>query len=246
MAYQKFEDPTPPLPFRQIEKMMPLYPALVLMGFLLLLISFFIGLMVLAPANLAFFAEAKEIRESAAVGSSFVNANVTRHVFETWVPQFKFFGLGLMLMGITMALGTIAGKLRLMGKVIASKIPAEQRPPTPAIPGRVRLFQLAALLGIMILLAVLIIGLVLAAGIVPAYWNHAIAGQLNPAAPGSVLLNQAGSVFSFPFWLNPLRLAGMAFLFTGITIALTVIIGTLNMQAKMLAEFARRAIKPAP
>lgn len=61
----------------------------------------------------------------------------------------------------------------------------------------------------------------------------------------------AGQIFnnSFPisvvsshfYWLNPLRMIGMAFLFTGITVALYVIIRTLGMQSKMLAGLVQKA-----
>lgn len=77
----------------------------------------------------------------------------------------------------------------------------------------------------------------LATGIVPAYWNHSIANELNPAQPGSILLPQLAVVSSFAKWLNPLRMVGMAFLFTAIALAVTVIIGTLRLQAGMLVKF---------
>ena len=34
-------------------------------------------------------------------------------------------------------------------------------------------------------------------------------------------------------WLHPMRMLGMAFPFTGVPLALTVIVGTLRMQAMM-------------
>jgi hypothetical protein len=208
---------------------------------MMVLIAVLIGAAVLAPAQSTFFSDAKAVRESAEIGSRFVNANVTRHVIEAWVPQFKFLGLGFGLMAITMALGTIAKRLRRMGKVITSHFPAHLRPEMLPVPSRVRVFQLSTLMGVMILLAALIVGIVLAVGIVPAYWNHSIADQLNPAQAGSTLLDQLSVVSSFAKWLNPLRMVGMAMLFTGITIALTVIIGTLRMQSKLLHNFYQRA-----
>ena len=89
-------------------------------------------------------------------------------------------------------------------------------------------------MGVMVLAKVLIIGLVLALGVVSGYWNNSIANDLNPAQPGSPLLAQLSVVSSYFYWLTPLRMIGMAFLFTAITVALTVIIGTLRMQTKML------------
>ncbi len=55
------------------------------------------------------------------------------------------------------------------------------------------------------------------------------------------LLSQLGTVSSFAKWLNPLRMVGMAFLFTSITLALMVIIGTLRLQAGLLVDFYQKA-----
>jgi len=230
-----------PFPFNMIEGMMPAFPAIAVMGLVIVLAAFLIGVFVLSPAQSAFFSDAKAVREGAAVGSTFVDANVTRHVIEAWVPQIKFVGLGLGLLAITMALGIIAKRLRRMGQVITSHMPADLRPALPPRPRRVRVFQLSAVMGIMVLLVVLIIGIVLATGVVPEYWNNSIANELNPASAGSALLNQLGVVSSFGKWLEPLRMIGMAFLFTGITLALTVIINTLMTQAKMLSRFYQEA-----
>jgi hypothetical protein len=224
-----------------IERMMPMYPMIAVMGWMIVLISLLVGLFVLSPAQSTFFSDAKVVREAAGAGSAFVDANVTSHVVEAWVPQFKFVGLGLGLMAITMALGTIAKRLRKMGYTITGHIRSDMRPTIPPIPPRVRVFQFSTVMGVMILIAVLIIGIVLATGAVPAYWNHSIANELNQAQEGSALLSQLGLVSSFAKWLTPLRMVGMAFLFSGITLALTVIIGTLRMQADMLVRFYNQA-----
>lgn len=230
-----------PFPFNMIESMMPAYPAISVMGWLFVGIAVLVGLIVLYPAQLNFFADAKGVREAAAAGTSFVEANVTSHVIEAWLPQFKFLGLGLGLMGIVMALGTIAKKLRRMGFIITQHIGPELRPTLPGIPRSVRVFQLSTVMGLMILLAALVIGIVLAAGVVPTYWNHSIASELNPALPGSALLDQLKIISSFHFWLNPLRIVGMAMLFTGVTLALLVIIRTLRSQAGLLVGFYNQA-----
>jgi hypothetical protein len=86
-----------------------------------------------------------------------------------------------------------------------------------------------------------VVGIVLASGVVPDYWNASIANDLNPALSGSATLNQLATVNSYAAWLNPVRMMGMAFLFTGITLALGVIIGTLKMQSGMLAAFYEKA-----
>lgn len=230
-----------PFPFSMIEGMMPLYPVIAVMGWGFVLISLLIGVFSLSPAQSNFFSDAKAVRETAAAGSAFVEANLSSHVVEAWVPQFKFLGLGLGLMAITMALGTIAKRLRRMGAVISGHIREQLRPQMPPVPRRVRVFQLSTVMGVMLLAAALVIGIVLATGVVPEYWNHSIANELNAAQPGSELLSQLGTVSSFAQWLNPLRMIGMAFLFSGITIALTVIIGTLKTQARLLIGFYNQA-----
>ncbi len=241
MAKVKLPEEKARFPFNMIESMMPMYPMIAVMGWIFVGIAILVGVFALAPAQSAFFSDAKAIREAAGAGSLFVNANVISHVIEAWVPQFKFLGLGLGLMAITMALGIIAKKLRHMGLTITGHMSSSFRPPMPPIPGRVRWFQLSTLMGVMILLGTLIVGIFLATGVVPAYWNNSIANLLNKAQPGSALLAQLGVVKSFHFWLDPVRMVGMAFLFTAITIALTVIIGTLRQQAKLLVGFFYQA-----
>jgi len=230
-----------PFPFSMIENMMPMFPMIAVMGWMIALIAFLFGLFVLSPSQTAFISDAKAVREGAAAGSAFVQANVASHVTEAWVPQFKFFGLGLGLMAITMALGTIAKRLREMGMAIAGHIPEKLRPAMPPPPSAVRVFQFSAVMGIMILLAALIIGIFLATGVVPSYWNHSIANELDPAQPGSALLSQLAVVGSYAQWLNPLRMVGMAFLFSAITVALMVIIRTLRLQAGLLVKFYQQA-----
>ena len=97
------------------------------------------------------------------------------------------------------------------------------------------------MMGLMVLLAVLVVGIVLATGVVPDYWNASIATELNPALPVSTELSQLAVVSSYASWLNPVRMLGMAFLFTAITLALGVIIGTLKLQSGMLANFYEKA-----
>ena len=50
-------------PFNMVERMMPMYPALAVMGWMFVLIAFLVGLYVLSPAQTAFFSDAKAVRE---------------------------------------------------------------------------------------------------------------------------------------------------------------------------------------
>ena len=84
-------------------------------------------------------------------------------------------------------------------------------------------------------------GFAFAFGVVTDYYDHSITNELNVALPGSELMDQLGTVSSFGFWLGPLQMISMAFLFTGIIIALTVIITTLHAQTMLLRSFADAA-----
>lgn len=217
--------------------MMKRYQMFVWLGFIIVLIAFLLSLSA-ANANALFFSADKATREAAGAGSALMTANVIRHSIPTWVPSFKFLGLGIMLGAITMALGVIVKTLRELGKDVMANWPAELNPGVPAKPLAAKLFPMIMMMGWM----ALVVGLILALwlnGVVTSYWNHSIANELNPAQPGSLLLTQLGLTAGALPWLSFLRFLGMAFLFTGITVALTVIIRTLQFQEKTLHKFVQ-------
>lgn len=230
------DDPSPPMPFNMIEKMMPMYPLIALMGFMVVALVWLIGLFLISPNQAEFFNTAKALREASPTDAV---ANQAVHVFETWVVEFKFLGLGLGLMAITMALGIIAKRLRKMGKVITYYFPSDIRPTIPKIPRTVRIFQMATMMGVMILILTFILGLVYAFGPVTEYYANTVV-TLN-AATGAPLLTQLADISQYKHWIGPLRFLGMAMLFLAITIALTVIIDTLRKQNGYLADFQRNA-----
>ena len=71
------------------------------------------------------------------------------------------------------------------------------------------------------------------------HWAHSIANELNPAAAGSALLQQLGVIQASLPWLAALRFLGMGLVLTAITVALTVIIRTLQYQNKSLSNFVQ-------
>jgi len=210
-----------------------MYGPLLVMGFMIVILSLAIGYFNSQTAA-AYFAQSKVVRET-----TLMSQRASIEAIGLWLPYLKFLGLGLL--AIVMALGIIAKNLRAMGLTILGHIPADKRPTMPEQPRTVRVFQLSALMGVMILMLALVIGIVLAVTVVPSYWNHSIANELNPAQVGSALLAQASTAKSFALWLNPLRLVGMGALFTAITLALMVIIGSLRLQANMLIKFYNEA-----
>jgi hypothetical protein len=219
------------------DAMMKRYKMFAGLGLLIVLIAFLLSFQA-SGANATFFSVDKATREAAGMGSTIALANVTRNVIPYWVPSFKFVGLGLLLGGITMALGIIATTLRNLGTDVTSRWPAKLNPGTPEKPRAAKLFPLLMMMGWMIL----IIGLIWALATnstVTAYWNNSIAATLNPAEPGSALLNQLGLITGLKPWFGALMFTGMAFLFSGIAVALTVIIRTLQTQEKLLHNFVR-------
>lgn len=217
--------------------MMKRYQMFVWLGLIIVLISLVLSL-VAANANSIFFSADKATREAAGAGSALVAANVTRHSIPTWVPSFKFLGLGIMLGAITMALGTIIKTLRDLGKNVMSTWPADLNPGVPQKPLAAKMFPMIMMMGWIFLIVGLIWALSLN-GVVTSYWNNSIANELNPAEPGSPLLTQLGVISGTLPWLGLLRFLGMAFLFTGITVALTVIIRTLQFQENTLQKFVQ-------
>jgi len=215
--------------------MMNRYRMFAWLGLIIVLIAFWQAT-VGSGAQSTFFSVDKATREAASAGSALVAANVTRHVVPTWVPNFKFLGLGVLLGSITMALGVIATTLRDLGTDVMSTWPSRLNPGTPPQPRSAKMFPMIMMMGWVILIAGLVWALGLT-GTVSSYWNHAIATELNPAQTGSSLLNQLGLIKGSLPWLGMLRFVGMSFLFTAITVALTVIIRTLQHQEQTLRNF---------
>jgi hypothetical protein len=216
--------------------MMKRYQMFAYLGLVIVLIAFALSLSG-ASANTTFFSADKATREAAVASSELVDANVTRHSIPAWVPSFKFVGLGILLGAITMALGTIIKTLRDLGKDVSANWPADLNPGVPEKPRSAKLFPMVMMMGWMILF----VGLIWALGLngtVTSYWNHSVASELNVAQEGSELLRQLGVITATLPWLGVLRFMGMALLFGGITIALTVILRTLQFQEKMLRRFA--------
>jgi hypothetical protein len=203
------------------------------LGLIVVIVAFLFSLSG-AGANAAFFSEAKAIREG--TDTALIAANVTRNAIPHWVPSFKFVGLGLLLGAITMSLGVIATTLRDLGGGMMSHWPAKLNLGTPEKPRSAKMFPMIMMMGWMVLIVGFIVALV-TLPTVQSYWNNSIAEVLNQAQTGSELLDQLGLIKGVQPWLNVLRFTGMALLFTAITVALTVIIRTLQAQEKTLRNF---------
>ena len=215
--------------------MMKQYKMFAGLGLVIVLIAFILSI-IAAGATSTFFSVDKVTREVAAAGTELVVASVTRQVLPHWVPAFKFVGLGLMLGAITMALGIITQTLRGLGINVMSLWPKGLAPEAPEKPRSAKLFPMLMLMGWMLLIIGLIAA-VAANGTVSAYWSNSIAAVLNPAGVGSIHLDRLALIQGIRPWLGALRIGGMALLFTAITVALTVIIRTLQGQEMVLRRF---------
>lgn len=216
-------------------KMMKRYQMFGWLGLIIVIFAFSYAVQA-SGANTTFFSVDKATREAAGAGNSVVAANALRHSLTTWVPAVKFLGLGIMLGAITMALGVIATTLRDLGGNVMGKWPKQLNPGVPPKPRTAKMFPMLMMIGWMILIAGVIVAFILN-GTVVSYWTHTIATELNPAQPGSLLLNQLGAIKATLPWITLLRFVGMSFIFTAITVSLTVIIRTLQHQEQSLHDF---------
>ena len=200
------------------------------MGFMIVVAAFIIGLV--SSATIAdYFTASKAMREAAAKGSDLATQKAFVESVKVWLPAFKFLGIGMLLGGITFLLATILGALRVGGGGVQQALGGEVRMPKP--PMTAKLFPMVMMMGLMILIAALVIGIVNAT-LAYDYWNHSIATQLNPAAEGSGLLSDLGTINAIKLWLAPFKFVGMATLFTGIGLALATIVQVLRWQSNRL------------
>ncbi len=118
------------------------------MGFMIVLIALLVGIWNSGTVA-AYFTGSKLDRETAAVGSAFVNNKVLLESTSTWLPGFKFFGIGLLLSGITFLLATILGTLRVAGLNLQQTLGKEPHAVEP--PATAKVFPMAMVIGLMIL-----------------------------------------------------------------------------------------------
>jgi len=206
-----------------------MWKVLLVMGFMMVAISFVIGIFNgIAIAD--FFGETKSVREATPNYESFG----TVQEVVAWLPVFKLLGVGLMLGGITMTLATILGNLRVAGANVQASLGAEVKLPVP--PTIAKIFPLMMMMGVMTLIAVLGIGIWLSTVASDVYGNAI--SDIRAAPAGSALLADLGTIMAVKAWLTPLEFLGMAFLFTGITLALATIVTVLRFQASRLVQIA--------
>ncbi|MBI3975092.1 MAG: hypothetical protein HY334_01755 [Armatimonadetes bacterium] len=204
----------------------------ILMGLGIVVAAFLVGLWNSAQVG-AYFANSKEVREAAATGAAIVGLRVTIESILAWLPGFKFFGMGLLFSGITFVLANIINALRAAGGGLQRALGVEVK--AMAKPLTAKLFPPLMMMGLMVLIAAFVISLWLA-GVSAGYWNHSIQTELDAAQAGSALLAQLAAIQSVKAWLEPLKFVGIAFLLTGISLALATIRKILQFQAGRIIE----------
>ena len=200
------------------------------MGFMIVVAAFIIGLVSSASAA-DYFTASKTVREAAVSGSDLATQRAFIESTKAWLPAFKFLGLGMLLGGVTLLLATIIGALRVGGGRVQEALGGEVRIPRP--PLTAKLFPIVMMMGLMILIVALVVAIANAT-LTYDYWNHSIATQLNPAAEGSGLLADLGTINAINLWVAPFQFVGMAVLFSGIGLALATIVQVLRWQSNRL------------
>ena len=203
-----------------------------IMGFMIVVIGLIIGAIV-ANVTADYFSFSKETRDLAESGSSLADKKAFIEATKAWLPGFKFLGMGMILGGITFALATILGNLRVGGGSVQEAIGKGImviKPPMTA-----RMFPMLMMMGMMVLMGALAIGIWL--GVLNAdYWDHSIANELSVAPAGSDLLSDLGTIQAVSTWLAPLKFVGFALLLSGITLALVTIVKVLRFQTVRVVD----------
>ncbi len=96
--------------------------------------------------------------DGAAAGTSLVDNRVTIEGIKSWLPGFKFLGMGLLLAGITFLVATILGTLRHLGYRVQTALGRD--PVFPAPPGEARIFPMIMMTGLMLLIGTFVVAIV--------------------------------------------------------------------------------------
>ena len=197
------------------------------MGFMIVVAALIIGIFASVSAA-DWFSFSKETREAAGAGSSLAIEKGFVESTKAWLPAFKFLGVGMILAGVTFLLATILGALRTGGGRVQEALGASVH--LIKVPMTAKMFPMVMMMGLMTLIAALVVGIVDAA-ITFDYWNHSIANELDQAVEGSGFLSTLSTINSIDMWVNPLKFVGMAFLLSGIGLALATIVRVLRCKS---------------
>ena len=111
---------TPPAPAWQMKA----FPLFTLLGWVLILISFLIGLFVLSTTAAGYWGgNAKAVRDAAEAGSALLGQLQTLTVTPRWLEPLTFLGVAAFMTGIALEFSTIPAILKNRGQVMSAAFP---------------------------------------------------------------------------------------------------------------------------
>lgn len=103
---------------------MKVYPVFSALGWILVIVSFAIGLFVLAPTAVDYWGgNAKSVRDAAAIGSELLTDLGTLTVTPRWLEPLTFLGVASFMVGIALQFSTIPHVLKNRGWVMSACFP---------------------------------------------------------------------------------------------------------------------------
>jgi hypothetical protein len=103
---------------------MKIYPIFTMLGWILIMVSFIIGLTVLAPTAASYFgSNAKAVRDAATVGSDLLGQLETLKSTPAWLEPLTFLGVAAFMTGIALEFSTIPKLLKNRGEVMSLCFP---------------------------------------------------------------------------------------------------------------------------
>jgi hypothetical protein len=100
------------------------FPLFTLLGWVLILASFLIGLFVLSSTAASYWGgNAKALRDAAEVGSALLGQLQTLSVIPRWLEPLTFVGVASFMLGIALEFSTIARLLQQRGQVLKTSFP---------------------------------------------------------------------------------------------------------------------------
>jgi hypothetical protein len=100
------------------------FPLLTLLGWVLIGLSFLVGLFVLSTTAAAYWGgNAKAVRDAAEAGSALIGQLQTLAVTPRWLEPLAFLGVAAFMTGIALEFSTIPGLLKNRGKVMSACFP---------------------------------------------------------------------------------------------------------------------------
>jgi hypothetical protein len=200
------------------------------------------GVMVIAPGLVLGIVSATHANDyfglSAGVIAGAPSIVSDRAFYETvtngFLPPLLFFGVGLLLSGVTFPLVTILGTLRDGGRDIQRAVGGQ--PIDLVKPITAKLFPPVMMMGLMVLMASVVAGIVV--GVDQSnYWLHA-SSQVAGGPQTAALTSDLSDIQSIRAWLQPLGFVGMGLILSGIVLALATIVRALRFQAGRVVQLA--------